>query len=61
MIFRDLVGGGGNAKASFERPCAAEDRRRIFTTSLAGMAGDLGEDGWYDDAEEDFTEDALDG
>lgn len=37
-----------------------EDLRRILTTSLAGMAGDLGEGGWYEEADEAFV-DALDG
>jgi len=60
MIFRDLVGGGGRAKASFAGACAIEDLRRIFTTSLAGMAGDFGDVGWYEDADEDFVE-ALEG
>lgn len=46
MIFRDLVGGGGRAKASFDAgACTADDRRRILTTSLAGIAGDFGEVG----------------
>lgn len=62
MILRDLVGGGGRANASFvEGACAADDRRRILTTSLAGIAGDLGEVGWYEEADEDFAEDALEG
>jgi hypothetical protein len=61
IIFRDLVGGGGRAKASLEATCAADDLRRILTASLAGIAGDLGEVGWYDDADEDFADDALDG
>jgi hypothetical protein len=42
IIFRDLVGGGGKAKASFVGACAAEERRRILTVSLAGTAGDVG-------------------
>jgi hypothetical protein len=45
MILRDLVGGGGSAKTSFEGGCAMEDLRRILTTSLAGIAGDLGDVG----------------
>lgn len=62
MIFRDLVGGGGSANASFVAGvCATDDRRRILTTSLAGMAGDVGDVGLYEDAEEDFPEDALEG
>lgn len=60
MILRDLVGGGGRANASLvEGACAADDRRRILTTSLAGIAGDLGEVGWYEEADEDFADDAL--
>lgn len=59
MIFRDLVGGGGRAKASLAGACAAEDRRRIFTASP--IAGEVGDVGWYEEAEEDFAEDALDG
>jgi hypothetical protein len=43
------------------RTCAAEERRRILTTSLAGIAGDFGEVGWYDEAEEDFADEALEG
>jgi hypothetical protein len=61
MIFRDLVGGGGRANASFVGACAADGRRRTLTTSLAGMAGDFGESGWYDEAEEDFVDDVLEG
>lgn len=57
MIFRDLVGGGGRAKASFEGACAVEDLRRILTASP--MAGDVGEVGRYD--EEDFPDEPLDG
>lgn len=49
MIFRDLVGGGGKAKAFF-CPCTTEDRRRSLTTSLAGIGGDVGEVGWYEEA-----------
>jgi hypothetical protein len=45
MILRDLVGGGGNAKASLLGGCwAIEDRRRVLTTSLA-VAGEVGEVG----------------
>ena len=40
---------------------AADERRRSLTTSLAGIAGDFGEVGWYEEAEEDFADDALDG
>lgn len=61
MIFRDLVGGGGNAKASLMGTWTADDLRRILTISLAGIAGDLGEVGWYEEADEDFAEEALDG
>jgi hypothetical protein len=61
MIFLDLVGGGGSAKASLAGACAVDGRRRILTTSLAGIAGDFGESGWYEEAEEDFAEDALEG
>lgn len=46
MIFRDLVGGGGKANASLVAVCAAEDRLRILTVSLAGIAGDFGGVGW---------------
>jgi len=61
MIFLDLVGGGGRAKASLAGACAADGRRRILTTSLAGITVDFGESGWNDEAEEDFADDALEG
>jgi hypothetical protein len=61
IIFLDLVGGGGRAKVSLVGTCAADERRRILTTSLAGIAGDFGEVGWYEEAEEDFVDDALEG
>lgn len=41
MIFRDLDGGGGKAKASAGGACAIEDLLRILTTSLAGDWGDI--------------------
>lgn len=58
MILRDRVGGGGKANVSFAGACATDDLRRILTISLAGRAGEIGEVGWYDEAEEDFC-DAL--
>jgi hypothetical protein len=61
MIFLDLVGGGGRANVSWPGFCAIDDLRRVFTTSLAGIAGDGGEVefGWYEEAEDD-SEDMLD-
>jgi hypothetical protein len=54
MIFRDRVGGGGRAKTSLDgAACAREERRRILTNSLAGMAGDLGDVGRYEEAEDE--------
>jgi hypothetical protein len=40
MILRDLVGGGGRAKASFCCCWAADERRRAFTVSLGWRYGD---------------------
>lgn len=31
-----------------------DERLRILTTSLAGIAGDLGEAGWYEDPDDDL-------
>jgi hypothetical protein len=61
MIFLDLVGGGGRAKASLARACAADGRRRSLTLSLAGITGDSGESGWYEEVGEGFAKDALEG
>lgn len=52
IIFRDRVGGGGNANVSLPGTWAAEDLLRIFTTSLGGIAGEVGDCGLYDEAEE---------
>jgi hypothetical protein len=42
IIFRDLVGGGGSVKVSFEIGSAAEDRLRPTGVTT----GDLGDVGW---------------
>lgn len=43
IIFLDLVGGGGSAKASWLGFCASEALRRVLTASLTGIAGDVGD------------------
>jgi hypothetical protein len=49
IIFRERVGGGGNANEPFAAAWIVE-RRRSLTASLAGIAGEVGDVGWSNDA-----------
>jgi hypothetical protein len=59
MIFRDRVGGGGNANEAFAAAWVVE-RRRSLTASLAGIAGEIGDVGWPNETHDAFV-DELEG
>jgi len=55
MILRDLVGGGGSVKSSFEIFFAL-DGRRLDAWSPAVISGETGETGWKEEPEPDTLE-----